>query len=585
MMPPISITIGVRVVAGLAILAAAAVPAAALDRAAPEPPTAVLGEAGEPVSGTRHMVVTAHPLASRAARVMLYNGGSAVDATIAAQAVLGLVEPQSSGLGGGAFLLHYAVETGEITSWDGRETAPAAATAERFLDEHGDPMEWLDAVPGGLSVGVPGALRMLGEVHARHGKLDWAELFEPAIELARDGFGVSPRLSSLLSWIGPDGFSPAARDYFFNPAGEPHPLGQVIRNPAYAATLEAIARQGPDALYEGDIAEAMVSAVQEAWTNPGDMTPEDLRGYRALEREPVCADYRGYTVCGMGPPSSGGLAVQMTLAKLERFDLGTSPSPRALHLIGEALNLAFADRNHYVADPDYVDVPAGLLDADYLAERSGLIDEDATRGTAEPGTPPGARDNGEDASSETPGTSQISIVDGDGNAISMTTTIESAFGSRLMAAGFLLNNELTDFSFVAQDDEGRPIANRVEAGKRPRSSMAPTIVIDEAGNLRLVAGSPGGARIIPYVVKAVVAHIDWGLDAQAVTELFNFGSRNGPFELERMPGIEPWVDGLEAFGHDVVVVDMTSGLNLIALPGTALEGGSDPRREGAALGD
>jgi gamma-glutamyltranspeptidase / glutathione hydrolase len=400
-----------RPTAFLAILAILSGAAAAdtPGRAAPEPPTAVTGEPGTPVHGSRHMAVTAHPLASRAARDMLRAGGGAIDAAVAAQAVLGLVEPQSSGLGGGAFLLHYDAASDAVTSWDGRETAPATATPQRFLDEAGNPRPWPEAVPGGLSVGVPGVLRMLHEVHGRHGRLDWGALFEPAIALARDGFGVSPRLHALLARMGPEAFSPEARAYFFDGDGEPHPLGHVIRNPAYAETLQRIAGEGPDALYQGDIAQGIVDAVAGAWANPGDLATEDLAQYRAVERPAVCAPYRAHRVCGMGPPSSGGLTVQMTLAMLEGFDLGDGPSPAALHLIGEALDLAFADRDRYIADPDFVAVPDGLLDPGYLAERAALIDAAAAGGPFAPGDPPRARTAGDDETREGGGTSHISI--------------------------------------------------------------------------------------------------------------------------------------------------------------------------------
>ncbi|ESR24811.1 gamma-glutamyltransferase [Lutibaculum baratangense] len=552
-------------------------------RAAPEPPTL---QAAEPALAERHMVVAAHPLAARAGREMLRKGGSAVDAAIAAQMVLGLVEPQSSGLGGGAFLIHHDAENGELTAWDGRETAPAAATPERFLGADGSPARWPEMVPGGLSVGVPGMLAMVAAVHDRHGVLPWADLFEPAIRLAREGFGVSPRLAALLRDDDPEAFSPAARAYFYDADGEAWPLGHVLTNDAYADTLERIAAEGPSAFYDGEIAGDVAAAVREAWRNPGDLSAADMAAYEVVEREPVCAPYRGHEVCGMGPPSSGAHTVGMTLAMLERFDLGTEPTPRAMHLVAEAEKLAFADRDRYIADPDFVDVPDGLLDPRYLGERSGLIERYQSMGRAEAGTPPGSRRSpGTDGTKEAPSTSHISVVDADGNVVSMTTTIESGFGSRLMARGFLLNNELTDFSFAPDDEDGRPVANRVEAGKRPRSSMAPTIVLGPDGRPVFVMGSPGGSRIIPYVVKAVIALVDWGMDPQQAAALFNFGSRNGPFEIERMPGAERWRAQIEPFGHEVTLAEMTSGLHIIALRDGRLEGGADPRREGEAAGD
>ncbi|MGE0846491.1 MAG: gamma-glutamyltransferase family protein [Flavobacteriaceae bacterium] len=549
-------------------------------RASPE--AATVAGAAAPVRAERFMAVTAHPLATRAAREILREGGSAADAAIAAQAVLGLVEPQSSGLGGGAFALYW--DGVGITSIDGRETAPAAATPERFLDAEGNPRKWPDMVPGGLSVGVPGALAMYGELHARHGKLPWPRLFQYAYRLAREGFGVSPRLSALLSDMGPDAFSPRARDYFFDAAGEAWPLGHVLRNPDYAATLLLIASEGAAGFYRGAFAAEIAETVRDAWNNPGDLTVTDMADYRAIPRKPVCFAYSAYRVCGMGPPSSGGLAVGMTLAMLEGLDLGDGPDARALHLIAEAEKLAFADRNAYVGDPAMVTVPEGLSDPAYLASRAALIDPARSMGAAAPGTPPGLAPPAGDATKEAPGTSQISIVDADGNAVSITTTIESAFGSRLMVHGFLLNNELTDFSFKPADEAGRPAANRVEGGKRPRSSMAPTLVFRPDGSLFAVLGSPGGSRIIPYVVKAVVALIDWNMDPQQAAALANFGSRNGPFEIE--DGVLAMLvrPGIEARGHEWRIAGMTSGLNIIVV-GKGLAGGSDPRREGAALGD
>jgi len=556
-----------------------------LSREAPEPGS--FGVATAPVEAKTEMVVAAHPLASRAGLEALNNGGSAADAAIAAMMVLGLVEPQSAGLGGGAFLLHWDEANKALTSWDGRETAPSAATPERFLNADGQPNPWPQMVPGGLSVGVPGLLAMLHEVHDKHGKLPWARLFDDAIEIAQNGFGVSPRLSALVETMGTDTFSPDAQEYFIGPDGKPPLLGEVIRNEAYAETLQQIADEGPEAFYSGEIAEDIVGAVKNAWRNPGDMTTDDLANYRAKERPAVCGPYRGYRVCGMGPPSSGGLAVAETLALLDGFDLGSGPTPEALHLIGEAENLAFADRNRYVGDPDFVTVPAGLLNNAYIAERATLIDPAKTAGKREPGTPPDTADPmpGKDSSKEAPGTTQVSVIDSDGNAVTMTASIESAFGSRLFVDGFLLNNELTDFSFAPQDADGQPIANRVQANKRPRSSMAPTFVFDPDGKLFMILGSPGGSRIIPYVVKTIVAVIDWGMDPQAAAALFNFGARNGPFEIEAIADAGNWVAAMDAFGHKAVTKTMTSGLNVIVVGDGTLTGGTDPRREGEAMGE
>ena len=574
------------VAAGLfgAGLAAQPVHADTLSRAAPE--AATVGGERAPVTATKQMVVAAHPLASAAGLKALRDGGSAIDAAIAALMVLGLVEPQSAGLGGGAFLLSWNEADKRLTTWDGRETAPAAATPDRFLNADGKPNPWPEMVPGGLSVGVPGMLAMLHAAHGQGGKLPWARLFDDATALARDGFGVSPRLSGLVARMGTDAFSSQAQDYFLTPVGAPPLLGQVLENGAYADTLERIADDGPDAFYRGEIAEDIVGAVKNAWRNPGDMTTDDLAGYEAIERPAVCGSYRGYKVCGMGPPSSGGLAVSMTLQFLEQFDLGKAPTPAALNLIGEAENLAFADRNRYVADPGFVTVPAGLLDPAYIAERAALIDPAKAGGKREPGNPPAKiTEPGKDATKEAPGTTHVSVIDADGNAVSVTASIESAFGSRLFVDGFLLNNELTDFSFAPDDADGRPIANRVQGGKRPRSSMAPTIVFGPDGKVAMVLGSPGGSRIIPYVVKSIVAHVDWNLDPQAAASLFNFGSRNGPFEVEAVNGADAWIAALDALGHKARAVDMTSGINMITVGDGKLEGGSDPRREGVAMGD
>ncbi|MEJ8573894.1 gamma-glutamyltransferase [Microbaculum marinum] len=568
----------------LPLLGLSPAPADTLSRAAPEPAT--VGGERAPVTADRQMVVTAHPLASAAGLKALRDGGSAVDAAIAAIMVLGLVEPQSAGLGGGAFLVSWDAASGRLTTWDGRETAPAAATPDLFLNAEGKPNPWPEMVPGGLSVGVPGLLAMLHAAHAQGGKLPWARLFDDAIALARDGFGVSPRLSGLVAGMGADAFSPQAQEYFLTPHGGPPLLGQVIENGAYADTLERIADDGPAAFYTGEIAADIDAAVAHSWHNPGTLTADDLANYRAVERPAVCGTYRGYRVCGMGPPSSGGLAVAMSLEYLDKFDLGQVPTAAALNLVGNAENLAFADRDRYVADPDFVDVPAGLMNPDYIAGRVALIDPKRSGGVREPGNPPAADGSfGKDGTKEAPGTTQVSVVDAAGNAVSMTASIESAFGSRLFVDGFLLNNELTDFSFAPEDENGYPIANRVEGGKRPRSSMAPTIVFDPDGKLAMVLGSPGGSRIIPYVIKAIVAHVDWGLDPQAAASLFNFGSRNGPFEVENVPGADLWISALEDLGWTARQAEMTSGINMITIRDGKLQGGSDPRREGVAMGD
>jgi gamma-glutamyltranspeptidase/glutathione hydrolase len=552
----------------------------------------------------KYMISAANPLAVEAGLDILRAGGTAADAAITVQLVLNLVEPQSSGIGGGAFVLHWDERARELRTYDGRETAPAAARPDRFL-RGGRPIPFEEAVHSGLSIGVPGVVRLLETLHRRHGRLPWARLIEPAIALAEAGFRVSPRLNLLLDWYGPGAFAPEARAYFFDQVGSPRPAGYVLKNPAFAETLRAIAARGADAFYAGPIADAILAAVASAPNHAGDMTAADLAAYAVKERPSVCVTYRRRGVCGMGPPSSGALAVGQTLGLLEGFDLGRGPSaalnPQAMHLIAEAEKLAFADRDVYVGDPEFVTVPATLLDSGYLALRRRMIDANAAMPRPPPGTPPGflRQSLGEDATVERAGTSHISIIDGEGNAVAMTTTIEGAFGSGVWAAGFLLNNQLTDFSFVPADPKGRPLANAVAGGKRPRSSMAPTLVFDEAGALEAVLGSPGGSRIILYVVKALVALIDWGLDPQSAAALINFGSRGGAFEIEYDPAttaellVRPWLSTpstwyaleMKAFGHKIAPDLLTSGLHIVARRQGGLEGGADPRREGIAAGD
>jgi gamma-glutamyltranspeptidase/glutathione hydrolase len=555
------------------LLLLVAVPA--LAQPAPEPATA--RHAKPLAAASRHMVVAANPLAAEAGRAILRAGGSAIDAAVATQMVLGLVEPQSSGIGGGAFLLYWSPQSGKVETWDGRETAPAAARPDRFLDAGGKRMTFRAAVLSGKSVGVPGVLRLLEAAHRAHGKLPWARLFAPAIDLAERGFPVSERLHGLLA---------AETDLkrvapWYRADGSPVPVGAPLVNAEYAATLKRIAAEGPDAFYEGPIAEDVVAA------SGVDMTMADLAAYRAEERPPVCGDYRVWRVCGMGPPSSGGIAVLQILKLLEGFDLPRFDAS-SVHLLAEAGRLAFADRARWVGDADFVDVPVqGLIDPAYLRDRAALIDPLRAMGKAVPGEPPRRRGAlpGADPGLTEHGTSQISIVDDEGGAVAMTTTIEQAFGARRPVRGFFLNNELTDFSFEPEED-GRPVANRVEPGKRPRSSMAPTFVFDRDGRLLLVAGSPGGSQIINYVAETLVALLDWGMDPQEAVSLMHVGSRNGPTELEAgMPGVDALADALAARGHQVKRLEMTSGLAVIRLAPGRLEGGADPRREGVALGD
>lgn len=558
--------------------------------ARPAPESATGRTTKEAAVATRHMAVCADPLAAAAARETLREGGSAIDAAIAAQLVLGLVEPQSSGLGGGAFIVHWDAGRKEVKTYDAREIAPAAARPDRFFRD-GARMSFQSAVGSGLSVGVPGVVRGMEMAHRRHGKLPWARLFEPAIKLAEDGFPISQRLSALLAAEGSENFGPPARAYFFDPAGDVHPPGFVRTNPDYAATLRAIAAGGADAFYSGAIAESIVAAVAEAPTAKGDLTSADLAQYTPKERAPLCFSYRAKKICGMGPPSSGALTIAQTLKLIEPLQ-GVSGAQNAMsfpaiHVIAEAQKLAFADRNRYVADPDFSPVPDGLLDEIYLAGRRAEIGLSRAMSKPSAGIPPGLakRAFGVDQTVELAGTSHLSIVDDAGNAVAMTTTIENGFGSRLWAAGFLLNNELTDFSFEPTDAEGRAIANRVEPGKRPRSSMAPTLVFGADGGLEAVTGSPGGSNIILFIVKTLVALIDWEIGAQDAADLANFGSDGGAIRIE--PSSETlWPSlALKGYGHDIDIQEMASGVHTIVRKNGWLYGGVDPRREGAALGD
>jgi gamma-glutamyltranspeptidase/glutathione hydrolase len=565
------------------------VPALAQDKA-PELPSGWTPK--KPVTAAREMIATANPLATEAGYRILRQGGSAVDAAIASQMVLNLVEPQSSGIGGGAFIVHFQKQGRKVEAFDGRETAPAAATPERFLDASGQPLKFIEAVVGGKSVGVPGTLRVLELAHKHHGRLKWARLFEPAIRLAENGWPMSPRLHGALVAEKDLAKDAAARAYFYRADGTPHPVGTIIRNPEFAATLKRIAAEGADAFYRGDIAREIAAKVRAHPTNPGDMTEADLANYRAKMRTPVCGHYRVYRLCGMPLPSSGGLTVLQMLGMLERFDMASiaPASFYAVHLFAEAGTLAYADRGRYMADPDFVQLPAGLLDPDYLNLRSQAILPDKAFDKAQPGDPTSVRNGlkvafGDDRSLEFPSTSHLSIVDRYGNALSMTTTIEDVFGSRQMVRGFLLNNELTDFSMTPSEG-GKPVANRVEANKRPRSSMAPTIVFDRRGEVYAVLGSPGGSAIINYVAKTLVGMLDWKLDPQSAIDLPNVGSRNlGWVELEKGSPAAALEPKLRAIGHDVRVIEHTSGLQAIARTQHGWIGGADPRREGIVLGD
>jgi gamma-glutamyltranspeptidase/glutathione hydrolase len=552
----------------------------------PEPATGVTPK--QLFTARRFMVVAANPIAARTGYDILERGGSAVDAAIATELVLNLVEPQSSGIGGGGFLLAYSAHEGRLRAYDGRETAPAAARPQRFLGADGKPLAWPDAVVSGKSAGVPGLLAMLELAHRKQGKLAWKSLFEPAIRLAEQGFPISPRLHALVAsdrFLAQD---KNARRYFYLPDGGAKPAGALLKNPELAAVLKRVADGGAAAFYRGDIARDIASAVRKRTRSPGDLTEADFAAYAAVEREPLCGAYRVWKVCGMPPPSSGGFAVLQLLEILQRFDLRSlaPDSAEAVHLFAEAGRLAYADRNLYIADPAFVAAPlAALLDPGYLDSRAGLIDPKRSMGRAQAGDPArvAAKFGAADAL-ELPSTTHLSVVDADGNAVALTASIESTFGNRQMVRGFLLNNELTDFSWEPEEN-GKPVANRVEGGKRPRSSMAPTMVFDGKGGLFMVIGSPGGHSIINYVALAIVNVLDWGMDAQQAVSAPHRGSRNGPTDLEKGTVLEKLVPELQRMGHSVRMRDEASGLHGIVRAKNGWTGGADPRREGVALGE
>jgi gamma-glutamyltranspeptidase/glutathione hydrolase len=535
------------------------------------------------------MVSAADPRAAEAGTAILRAGGSATDAALATLLALNVVEPQSSGIGGGGFML-VADDKGTVESFDGRETAPAAARP-RWFEVNGQPLSIAEAIPGGLSVGVPGNVRLMEAAHKRFGTLPWKRLFSPAIALARDGFVVTPRLRQMLAGSTTTAaLTPAGRVLYFGADGTPLPIGTTIRNPALAAFLERLANEGPAAFYTGANAAAVAEAVTTAPRNPAPMTSADLAAYRAKPRAPVCTVYRAYRVCGMGPPSSGATTVSGVLTMLERFDLTAlgKDSPTAWHLIAEAERLAYADRDRYLADSDFVSVPvAGLVSRDYLAARSRLIAADRAMPSVTAGTPPGAAQARADTlTPDVPSTSHFIVVDRRGQVVTQTSTIESAFGSGLVVNGYFLNNELTDFSLVPERD-GKPVANRVEGGKRPRSSMAPTLVYGPDGKLRLALGAAGGATIPAQVLRAVIGVIDWRLSAQDALALpVIFAPGGDAVFVERGSALEAMIPALRALGHaEVTPRDMPLKANAIEVAEGHLRGAADPRSEGRAFSE
>ena len=544
-------------------------------------------DAGQPVEAQSFMVAAANPHAVLVGTEVLRAGGSAADALVAVQSVLGLVEPQSSGLGGGAFLLYWDAANATLTTLDGRETAPLAATPTLFQDDTGEPLDFFDAVVGGLSVGTPGTPALLAEAQARWGVLPWAGLFDPAIRLADEGFAVSPRLAALVAEDAERLARFPETAAYFLPQGVPLAEGATLRNPAYAATLRLLADGGVRTFYDGPIAADIVAAVQGAPGRPGLLTATDLAIYKVKDRPPVCIAYRVLQVCGMGPPSSGGLTIGQILGMLNGYDLATLRplDPQAWRLIGDASRLAFADRGQYMADSDFVPMPTdGLIEPGYLGERGLELDREDALPEANPGEPPWdhAMLWAPDAALELPSTTHVTIVDAQGNVAAMTASIENAFGSRLMVGGFLLNNQLTDFSFRTHVN-GVPVANALQPGKRPRSSMAPTIVLRD-GEPVLALGSPGGSRIIGYVAKTIIAWADWGLNVQEAVSLPHAVNRFGDYDVEAGTGAEALVPGLSALGYKAAARDLNSGLHAIEI-GAVLKGAADPRREGIALGE
>ncbi len=558
----------------------------------PQPEVGFDREDKKSVIGKKFMVSAANPLAVQAGYDVLKSGGTAADAMIVVQLMLNLAEPQSSGIGGGAFMLYWNAATRTLTTLDGRETAPAAATPARFLDADGQTISFSKAVSGGQSVGVPGVLRLMELAHERFGRKNWASLFDAAINMAENGFKVSPRLAKSIVSAQKNKFFldafPASKQYFFDDHGQPIQAGALLKNPAFAETLRMIADQGADAFYTGPIAEDIVKAVNETSILKHNITLEDLRNYQAKIRSAVCMPYRAYEVCGMGPPTSGGLAVGQILGMLSQYDVKSMGlMAEFAHWYAEVAKLAYADRGVYLADPDFIPVPVkGMLDAAYLRSRAALIDLSTASDKRIAGTPPmqTALKLAPSKNPDRPGTSHIVIRDSEGNALSMTTTIETGFGSRVFVRGFLLNNELTDFD-RQPSKEGRLVANRVEGGKRPRSSMSPTIVFKNSEPYLLI-GSPGGSRIINYVAKTIVAVLDWDMDPQDAIETGHFLHRNGKtLDLEQSTSAAGFKESLEEMGHIIKVRNLNSGLHAILIKEGELIGAADSRREGVAMGE
>jgi len=533
------------------------------------------------------VVASADPRATEAGREILHEGGTAADAALAMMLALTVVEPQSSGIGGGGFFVHHDGKTGTLDTIDGREKAPAAATPERFFGPDGKPMPFMQAFQGGLSVGVPGNVRLLAMAHGKWGKLEWKALFQPAIKLAEDGYDVTPPLAGAIRTMAPFWKNfPEITKIYFDKDGQPLPVGAHIRNPALGKILREIADKGPDAFYTGDNAQAIVSSVTSASLHPSDMTLADLAAYQAKERKPVCGHYRKYTVCGMGPPSSGATTILQMLGMLERFDMHKlgKDSPVAWHLIGEAMQLAYADREKFLGDPDFVDVPvAGLIDPGYLAQRSKLISPYRALGHYEAGSPPGAPKRTAAVQAEVPGTTNFVAVDKAGDVVTMTSTVEGPFGSQLVANGFVLNNELTDFT-LAPELNGMPVANRVEAGKRPLSSMSPTIVYDEKGKPVLALGSAGGKRIIMHVMKSLVGVLDWDLSGAEAIALPNLYFDDEGLMIEGNDAGRALAPGMAKLGP-ARAADLGSKLTILQHTPQGWVGAADPRSVGTAASE